>query len=384
MNISRKILIFLILSFVSLFADMTYEGARSVGGAFLEYLEAPALFAGLLGLGELISYVARGITGLIISNYRGSIFLWLTVILGYILNLAVIPALVIAGSWQIAFALLMFERVGKGLRTPSRDVILSEVTEEIGKGRAFGIHEFLDQIGAVTGPLIIAYFLSGHGGYSAGFKFLAIPASISIFLVLTAFILYPRLSSLEISMKIKIREIRGELRDFIILFGLITAAYVPWGIVSYHMVNTGVGSNVVALMYMIAMITDALAAISIGFVYERAKLLIYIAVPPASALATYLLINNGGSIYQYALGATLWGIVTGYFESAFRATISELSVQDYAGGFGAYAVAQAIAFGIGSIFFAVLYSLHPFAAVIYSLAVNSGSAIMLYRMISKH
>jgi len=383
LKLSRKILVFLLLSLVSLFADMTYEGARSVGGAYLEYLAAPALFAGLLGTGELISYAARALTGGIISRFRSSSLIWGTVILGYVLNLAVIPVLALAGNWQTAFLLLLTERVGKGLRNPSRDVILSEVVEEIGRGRGFGLHEFLDQLGAISGPLIIAYFLSGHGGYSAGFKFLAVPASISILLVLLSFVLYPKVSSLSTVKGITLRKVRGDLRDYIILFSFISAALIPWGIVSYNLTSIGNSGGLVALLYMIAMIADAVAALLLGYLYDKVKLYLYVIVPPISFFSTFLLISGSLGTMMYIIGAMLWGIVMGYFESVFRATISELSQGDYAGGFGSYAVAQAVAFGVGSVFYAILYTIHPSAAVIYSLVVNGISAAYLYKLISR-
>lgn len=383
MKISRKIIVFLLLSLVSLFADMTYEGARSVGGAYLEYLSAPALFAGLLGTGELISYAARAITGGVITRFRNDKVIWTTVIFGYVLNLAVIPVLAFIGNWEIAFVLLLTERIGKGLRNPSRDVILSEVVEEIGRGRGFGLHEFLDQLGAISGPLIIAYFLSGRGGYSAGFKFLAIPASISIALVLASFITYPKLSSLDTIRGITIRKVGGPLKSYIFLFSMISAALIPWSIVSYNIVKLGGGGEIAALLYMIAMVTDAIGALLLGYLYDRAKLYIYLIVPPLSFISTFLFLGNGLNIIWYGIGAAIWGIVMGYFESVFRATISELSQGDYVGGFGAYAVAQALAFGIGAVFYAVLYTLHPVTAIGYSLVVNTASAVYLYMLISR-
>lgn len=383
MKMSRKIVVFLLLSLVSLFADMTYEGARSVGGAYLEYLSAPALFAGLLGTGELISYAARAMTGGVISKYRSSNVIWATVIAGYILNLAVIPALAFTGNWEIAFLLLFAERIGKGLRNPSRDVVLSEVVEEIGRGKGFGLHEFLDQLGAISGPLFIAYFLSGHGGYVAGFEFLAIPAAISIVLVFTSFIMYPKLSSLGTVKGITIKRVKGPLKSYIVLFSMISASLIPWGIVSYNIVKLGGGGEIAALLYMISMVTDAIGALLLGYLYDRAKLYIYVAVPPLSFLSAFIFLGRSINLFWYGLGAAMWGIVMGYFESVFRATISELSEGDYAGGFGAYAIAQALGFGIGAVFYAVFYTLHPIIAIGYSLVVNLASIIYLYSLITR-
>ena len=379
MKKSRKLIVFLLLSLVSLFADMTYEGARSVGGAYLEVLSAPVIFSGLLGIGELISYASRALTGGIISKYRGSRSIWFTVFIGYILNLAVVPALAFTGNWELAFTLMLLERVGKGLRNPSRDVILSEVVDVVGRGRGFGLHEFFDQLGAISGPLIIAYYIS-HQGYASGFKFLAIPATISILLIATSFALYPKISSESVPKKVTLKSIPSGLKDVIILFSLFSASLMPWGIVSYHIAKFGLGGEVASLLYAVAMVTDAIGALLLGFLYDKVKLGLYVILPPISFASTYLLIGGSGWTYAYLLGAALWGIIMGYFESVFRATISELSGGDYAGGFGTYAIAQAISFGIGSVIYAVSYTLHPSVAIIYSLIANIASAIYLLKL----
>jgi len=55
---------------------------------------------------------------------------------------------------EIVAILIILERIGKGVRTPARDTIASHASKQIGSGYTFGIAEFIDQIGAVIGPLI--------------------------------------------------------------------------------------------------------------------------------------------------------------------------------------------------------------------------------------
>ena len=161
--ISRKSAIQFVVFFgvVSLFADMTYEGARSINGPFLAFLGASATVVGLVaGLGELLGYTLRLVTGYL-SDKTGRY--WLFTFGGYALNLLAVPALTLAGQWPVAALLMITERVGKAIRSPARDAMLSHATGTLGHGWGFGLHEALDQIGAVSGPLLMAVAMSYNG-----------------------------------------------------------------------------------------------------------------------------------------------------------------------------------------------------------------------------
>src|SRR5437764_9960862 len=140
------------LGFVSLFADMTYEGAHSVIGPLLKDLGATGTQVGIImGLGEMIAASLRYFSGRLADRTRAY---WTITTLGYFLNLIVIPGLAFAGSWQVVALLVVAERTGKSLRGPARDVLLSEATEVVGHGKGFGLHAAMDQTGAVLGPLL--------------------------------------------------------------------------------------------------------------------------------------------------------------------------------------------------------------------------------------
>jgi hypothetical protein len=165
-------LIILLFGLVSLFGDIIYEGARSVTGPYLFALGGSALVVGIVaGLGEFLGYALRLVSGRLADATRRY---WTFTFLGYGMLIAV-PLLALAGSWEVAALLFILERIGKGIRAPAKDAILSNVTAGIGRGWGFGIHEALDQIGAVIGPVILstAFFL--RGDYRVGFALLLIP-----------------------------------------------------------------------------------------------------------------------------------------------------------------------------------------------------------------
>ncbi|MBP1611641.1 MAG: major facilitator superfamily 1, partial [Acidobacteria bacterium] len=158
---------------VSLFADITYEGARSISGPFLEGLGASAAVVGIVaGAGELIAYGLRLASGIWADRSRRY---WTLAFAGYAINLLAVPLLALAGAWPVAAGLLLVERFGKALRNPSRDAIMAGAALTVGTGRGFALHEALDQIGAVTGPLVVGAAIAWGGGYRAGFAILLIP-----------------------------------------------------------------------------------------------------------------------------------------------------------------------------------------------------------------
>ena len=161
-----------LLGIVSLFGDITYEGARSVAGPYLPSLGASALAVGLVGgIGEFLGYALRLVSGFIADRTKAY---WPLTIIGYGL-LCAIPLMAITNNWALAALFLILERAGKGIRAPARDAILSHATKQVGRGLGFGIHEAIDQIGAVIGPLIFSAVAFSRGGYREGFMILSIP-----------------------------------------------------------------------------------------------------------------------------------------------------------------------------------------------------------------
>ncbi len=178
---------------------MTYEAARSVTGPFLFTLGASAAVVGFVaGLGELLGYSLRLVSGYLADRTQRY---WTITIIGYAINLAAVPALALAGDWMVASILIILERTGKAIRTPARDAMLSHAGTQIGVGWAFGLHEALDQAGAMIGPLVVAAVLYYKGSYQDSFALLAVPAILAFTVLLLSSKLYPNPMHLEIKLK---------------------------------------------------------------------------------------------------------------------------------------------------------------------------------------
>src|SRR6266700_7722184 len=186
-----------LLGVVSLFGDMTYEGARSITGPFLGFLGASATVVGIVaGLGELIGYGARLAPGWLGDRTQRY---WAVTIAGYVLNLLAVPLLALAASWEVAAALIIIERMGRAIRSPARDAMLSHAATHTGLGWGFGLHEAMDQSGAIIGPLLVSAALYLRYGYPDAFAILLAPALISLAVVFTARFIFPRPRDFELA-----------------------------------------------------------------------------------------------------------------------------------------------------------------------------------------
>ena len=190
-RLSPAVKFVLMVGAMSFFADFTYEGSRSIIGQYLGLLGAGALAISVVtGFGELLGYGLRLFSGR--GADRTGLY-WPITIAGYILQMSVVPLLALAGSWEVAAVLIILERVGKAIRNPPRDAMLSHAAKEMGYGWGFGVHEALDQSGALFGPLLIALIIAAtNHDYKTAFAALAVPAALTLSLLAVARLLYPQ------------------------------------------------------------------------------------------------------------------------------------------------------------------------------------------------
>ncbi|MEM3714390.1 MAG: MFS transporter [Nitrososphaeria archaeon] len=376
-NLSKELFMtFIFLSLVSLFADMTYEGARSIFGAYVEVLGATALFASLSSIGEFLGYAMRFVSGVIAGYLKSSKGYWSLTFVGYALNLIVVPLLAFSGRWQVAILLIFLERMGKGLRTPVRDVILAEVTEKIGRGKAFGLHEALDQAGAVLGPLTVSASLYvTNNSYFTALLALTFPAIASIIFLYNAYVKYPRIKAAEST--ISISKSKSTLNRtfwlYTVSMSLVALGFIHWVNISYYFKAEGVVPDyVIATMYLIAMLVDGLLAFPMGLIYDKIGLISLLLAPLFSILiAPTLLMNN---FISALLSSIFWGVVMGIYESTARAAIADIvPMEGRAYGYGIFGAFFGATWMIGSIIYGYLYQnfivfIIPFTMIIESLA----------------
>ncbi len=365
-----------LLGIVSLLGDMTYEGARSITGPYLALLGASATAVGFVsGFGEMVGYSLRLVSGYLADKSRQY---WVMTILGYAVNLLAVPLLALAGNWPMAALLLIAERMGKAIRTPPRDVMLSHATSQVGRGWGFGLHEAMDQIGAILGPLIVAVILYFNGNYQAGFAFLLLPAVLALAVLVTSRFLYPHPHDLEVNTpKLETRGLMKVYWIYIAAVVFIALGFADFPLVAYHFQKAQVVSPVVIpIFYSVAMGVDALAALIFGRLFDKIGMWAMVIAVISSAFFAPLVF--WGDFTLALLGMALWGVGMGAQESIMRAAVAEMSPVDVRGSaYGLFSTIYGVSWFIGSFTMGILYDFSLTLMVMFSLGAQLFSVIPL-------
>jgi MFS family permease len=352
------------LGTISLFSDITYEGARSVNGPFLGTLGASAAVVGIVsGAGELVSYLLRLVSGVTVDRTRAY---WPLVITGTIINLVAVPAMALAHHWGIAAALIVLERAGKGIRTPARDVMLSQASHVVGRGWGFGLHEFMDQTGAFLGPLVVALVLHESHQYALAYAFLIVPAGLALVTLFTAIRFYPDPGHFEETRAAHATQTSGLPRAFWIYVaaaGLLAAGFVDFPLIAFHFQKTSLmPPGQIPVFYAVAMGVEALTALAFGKLFDRVGTAALIGGALLSAASSPLAFF--GSSYVALAGVALWGAGMGAQQSTLRAKIATLVPQERRGSaYGIFNGVYGVLWFLGSSAIGILYGRSLVAAV---------------------
>ena len=368
----KKTAIRLILLFglISLLGDIIYEGARGVNGPYLKTLGASAAIVGLVaGIGELLGYLIRLASGYFSDKTRAH---WFFTIFGYSF-LMVIPMLALTGIWQFAAIFMVLERIGKGIRSPAKDTILSQATKQVGTGFGFALVEFMDQIGATVGPLIFTFFFISIGpgersvsDYQHGYSLMWFPFVVLMMVLFTAFFMVKNPEELEkdVVKKPQPDRITRTFWIYCIFTFVTTLGFLNFAIIGYHLKANNIATDSqIPLFYAMAMAVDAVIGLVIGRWYDRLKikfhnehaglLLLIILTILTAPLPILTLSYHIGFIVT---GVVLWGVVMGAHETIMKAGIADItSIRKRGTGYGIFNMLYGVAIFLGSAAAGFLY-----------------------------
>ena len=328
---------------VAMFADIVYEGARSITGPLLASLGASALVVGVVtGVGEAAALLLRLVSGPL-TDRTGRFWAW--TLAGYALTVVSVPLLGLASALWVASGLVIAERVGKAVRSPAKDTLLSHATAVTGRGRGFAVHEALDQVGALTGPLAVAGVLAVTGNdYTPALLVLAVPGVVAFALVVWLCVRVPRPALYELDRETATSTpagvtagtvetatvpvapsgaLPGAFWAYAAFAGLTTIGFATFGVLSFHLVTAGLlSAAAVPVLYAAAMVVDAVAAVATGLAYDRLGARVLVVLPFVAALVPMLAFS--GTVAVAVVGALAWGVALGVQESTLRATVADL------------------------------------------------------------
>ncbi|MDD6730424.1 MAG: MFS transporter [Eggerthellaceae bacterium] len=408
-----------ILSFgvVSMLMDVVYQAALSVQGPLLASLGASAALVGLVsGLGEATSLAGRLVSGPA-ADRTGRY--WVFAIAGYAITGLAVPAMGFAGSVVAVSALIIVERFGKSLRTPSRDAMISHASAKVGRGKGFAIHELMDQVGAFAGPLVVAAILQAtHNSFGSALGVMIVPgvAAILVLLVLrrrvpdpsayeegeaegeatagaNAEAVAPRQGVAGANAEGRalaaapVKQPRAKLPArfwaYTSFCGLVLAGVGTFGVMSFHMVDAGLmDAAFVPVLYAIAQAVDAVFALITGSLYDKYGVKVLFVLPAVSALVP--LFAFASSVPLVAVGVALWGMSLGVQESTMRAAVADMVPGGKrATSYGMFSVATGIGTFVGATVIGVLYPLGQAAIAVYAIALQVAAFILLARLVRR-
>jgi len=351
---------------VSFFADMAYEGMRGISGPFLAELGASAAAVGVIaGGGELTGYLLRLFSGRLVEKTGAY---WALALAGYVIQMAAVPLLAFAGNWWMAAVLIVLERAGKALRNPAANTMMSRAGEHIGQGWAFGLHEAMDQAGAMIGPLIAAFVLARHHDYRMALLWLGVPAVLTVLSVASTALRYPYAGRLRVAE-------HGDSKDGLSrAFWLYTASaalfafgFADFSLAAFHFAKAAIlSAAAIPLVYAAAMGASGLGSLLFGRWFDKRGLAVLIPGIVLAALAPPLMFL-GGSLWAIA-GTVLWGLALGVQDAIMSAGIARLVPEAYrARAYGIFPALYGIAWFAGSALLGALYEVSLPALVITAM-----------------
>ena len=389
-RMSTAMVFILMFSVVSLFSDMTHESASSIRGAFLALLGASATVIGFVsGLGELVGYGMRYVFGRLTDRTHRY---WPMIVVGYVLDIIAVPALALVGEhgWVAACALLIVQRMGKAIKKPAKDTVLSFAASQEGAGKSFAIQEMLDQIGAFLGPLLLYVIMlfktdgSDYDRYTFCFAMLAIPGALTLVLLWLTRRRFPNPEKFEPTPTVMVPfKMKGRFVLYIAGISLCAFGFIDYSLVLMHVSRLHLFSvSTLPLLYAGAMLIDAFSALFFGYLFDRWKSLALVASTLLSC--TFALFIFGISTqWAVVVGVALWGIGMGAQESILKAAVTTLvPKQSRATGYGVFECSFGIFWFLGSWLLGALYDYSLTAMIVVSIVAQL-AAIPLYVLSDK-
>jgi MFS family permease len=361
------------MGLVNLFADTTYEGGASLNGPFLAALGASAAAVSIVaGVGEFLGYGLRSVSGLVADRSGRH---WLVTFIGYVVNLLSVPAMALVHSWPQAATLILTERIGRAMRKPTVEAMLSYTTGKHGRGWVYAVNTALDETGATLGPLLMALVLMRGAGYSIGYSLLLVPSVLALASLIMARILFPLPARLEEGGK-RTATTSGftiAYRLYMVAGACFAAGLMSFELVSFHLASGSiVPTERIPLLLSLATVVGIVASLALGRLYDRFGIAVLAGAIFASAMFSPLVFLGG--LTSAVMGLMLWGVGYATQDTLLKALIASVLPEGRRNlAFGLFYVAYGAGWLVGSVTTGLLYERSRPALVVFAVLVQLAS-----------
>jgi len=340
------------LGFVSLFMDTSSEIVHGLLPVFLvSVLGASVTSIGILeGLAEAAVLVMKVFSGPISDLMARRKPL---VVLGYSMGALSKPLFALAGSVPVVYGARLFDRVGKGIRGAPRDALVADIAPPELRGRAFGLRQSLDTVGAFLGPLLAIFLMQvTNGNYRTVFWLATIPGLLCVGTLLFGVEEEEKGQKQEVNRRIHIQEIKMFPVSFWFVVGagaIFQLAKFSEAFLILRAKDFGLALHLAPLVLIVMNLVYALSAYPVGHFSDRIRREWFLIAGIIVLCLSELVLGVADGLPLAFVGIVLWGLHMGLTQGTLAALVADTCPPDRRGSaYGLFNLFSAIALLLAS------------------------------------
>jgi MFS family permease len=368
------------LGFVSLFMDLSSEIIHALLPLFLTVgLGASVALVGLIdGVSEATASISKVFSGWLSDRTGRRKPL---ILLGYGLGALSKPLFPLAGSPGVVLGARFADRIGKGLRGAPRDALIADVTPPEIRGRAFGLRQAMDTVGAFLGPLLaMGLMIVFANDFRSVFWVALIPAVLSVICVLVGVEDAPKPAG-EAPPPIRMADLKALRRPFWSIVGIgvvFTLARFSEAFLILRAADFGLPIALAPLVLVAMNIVYSAGAYPAGALADRYRPRGLLIAGMAVLIAADLLLAFGTGLFAVFAGIALWGAHMALTQGLMSKLVADAAPSNLRGSaFGLFNLASGVAMLVASVAAGLLWDALGPAATFIAGAVFATLTLLL-------